>query len=166
MLDIICCVQIHSGTMSLTIAPPWVQRRWSLKRRREGENEGRRKRRRVEENFYLYLACLLVSFILVLFVLTPKWKAWQMLWSLFSVSLFLLLCFSFFLLSLSFSSLSLSLLRHGHAIKVWEPPLFSQGINTLSGTFLFGRVDSLLSLMNTFWDVFFSLYYLCHSVTT
>lgn len=86
MLDLVCCVQTNLGTMRLTIAPPWVQRRWSSKRRREGGNGGRRmrrRRRRVEEHFYWYLACVLFLFILILFFLTPNVKAWRTLWSVF-----------------------------------------------------------------------------------
>lgn len=113
VLDLVCCVQIYSGTMRLTIAPPWVQRRWSSKLRREGGNGGRRmrrrRRRRVEENFYWYLACLLFWFTLMLFFLTPNVRAWPTLWSLFSFSP-----------PISFSSTPLFLFFHLYLI---PPPL-------------------------------------------
>lgn len=169
VLDIVCCVQTNSGTMRLTIAPPWVQRRWSSKRRREGENGGRRWRRRVEENFYLYLACLLFSFIIILFFLTPNFKAWRVLWSLFSVFspfsltvclILALLCFSFFLLCLippppALPSLFLSL-----SLTAWacnqrmgtSSPLFRESVRCLVHLHCAESV-SLLSSMNSCWEV-------------
>jgi len=48
MVKVVCHFQIYSGTMRLTIVPPSVRKRWSSKQRREGENGGKQRRRRVE----------------------------------------------------------------------------------------------------------------------
>lgn len=68
MPDLVCCVQIYSGTMRRTIAPPGARRRWSSVRRRVEGGGGRpmRRRRRVEEHIYSFLACLLPLSLLIL----------------------------------------------------------------------------------------------------
>lgn len=69
MPDLVCCVQIYSGTMRRTIAPPGARRRWSSVRRRVEGGGGRpmrrRRRRRVEEHIYSFLACLLPLSLLI-----------------------------------------------------------------------------------------------------
>lgn len=69
MPDLVCCVQIYSGTMRRTIAPPGARRRWSSGRRRVEGGGGRpmrrRRRRRVEEHIYSFLACLLPLSLLI-----------------------------------------------------------------------------------------------------
>lgn len=83
MPDLVCCVQIYSGTMRRTIAPPGARRRWSSVRRRVEGGGGRpmrRRRRRVEEHIYSFLACLLpLSPLALLLDSIPPAQLWYFL---------------------------------------------------------------------------------------
>lgn len=83
MPDLVCCVQIYSGTMRRTIVPPGARRRRSSVRRRVEGGGGRpmrRRRRRVEEHIYSFLACLLpLSLLIPLLDSIPSAQLWHFL---------------------------------------------------------------------------------------